>query len=722
MTRNRKKKQGVKTPKGKNAFSDSVLGVFTTNPFKIFNYKQVAAKLGITGKAGKDMVMVILLELFESGSIREVRPGRFKLDESYVEARQVKKYITGIVDMKQTGKAYVANDEGGEDIYIAPNNTFRALHGDHVKVFLFPQRKGRKTEGQIVEILKRAKEQYVGRVEISKHFGFLIPDSPTMPVDIFIPKSDLKDARNGQKAVARITEWPEHSKNPFGVITDVLGEPGDHNVEMQSILVEFDFPLDFPPDVKKEAASIPKEIAEKELKSRRDFRDVFTLTIDPADAKDYDDALSLKILDNGNYEVGVHIADVSYYVPEMGKIDQEAFRRGTSVYLVDRVVPMLPEELSNDLCSLRPNEDKLCYGIVFELDKDAVIKKEWIGKTVIHSKRRYNYEEVQEIIEKGTGDNPREIMILHELATKLREERFRKGSINFETQEVKFILDEKGKPIGVYIKEQKESNKLIEDFMLLANRRIAEKIGSVVQNEKPKTFVYRIHDVPNQEKLEQFSNFLRKLGYKLATGNRKSLAQSFNSLFKQIEGRGEQNMIEAIAIRTMAKAVYSTVNIGHYGLGFRYYTHFTSPIRRYPDLMVHRLLTRYLNKGNSVNQEEYEDKCQHSSDMERKAVEAERASVKLKQAEYLLDKIGQEFEGLISGVSKWGIFVELMESKCEGMVRLRDLYDDFYYLDEENYQVIGQRNNRQYKLGDKVRVRVKKIDLSKKEMDFEMID
>jgi ribonuclease R len=419
--------------------------------------------------------------------------------------------------------------------------------------------------------------------------------------------------------------------------------------------------------------------------------------------------------------VGVHIADVSFYIKPGGLIDQEAFERGTSVYLVDRTIPMLPEKLSNDLCSLRPKEDKLCYAAVFELNSEAEIVQEWFGRTIINSDRRFNYEEVQQIIETNEGEFRDEIMLLHGLATKLRDDRFKKGSINFESQEVKFILDEKGKPTGVYIKEQKESNWLIEDFMLLANRRVAENIGKVKANQKAKTFVYRIHDTPNLEKLTNFAQFLSRLGYKLNIDNRKGLASSFNKLFREIEGRGEQNMIETIAIRTMAKAIYSTVNIGHYGLGFKFYTHFTSPIRRYPDLMVHRLLDRYLSGGANVGQEEYEKKCEHSSDMERKATEAERESVKYKQAEYLLDKIGQEFYGLISGVSKWGIYVELVGSKCEGMVRLRDLDDDFYFLDEENYQVIGQRYGHQYKLGDQVKVKVKRIDLSRKEMDFQMV-
>ena len=719
MTKHTKKKRSRGR---KNLLRDNILSLFIADPLRLFNYKQISSKLAIKDKAGRDLVSTILAELLIEESIGEIRPGKYKLNaDRAFEQKDLSGTITGTVDMKNTGKAYIIPEDDSDDIFIAPNNTYHALHGDTVKVQLFPKRKDRKPEGRIIEILQRAKEQYVGIIEISKKFAFLIPDSRNMPVDIFIPVENLKGARNGQKVVGRITDWPEHSKNPFGKITDVLGKPGDHNVEMQSILAEHDFPLSFPKNVEKEAEAIPWKIPAEEYKKRKDFRNIWTITIDPDDAKDFDDAISLKKLKSGNWELGVHIADVSYYVKPGSLIDEEAYRRATSVYLVDRVIPMLPEKLSNNVCSLRANEDKVCYSAIFELDQNVNVIGQWFGRTVINSNRRFNYEEVQKIIEEGKGEFAEEIGVLHQLASKLRDERFENGSINFATQEVKFKLDEDGTPISVSIKEQKESNMLVEDFMLLANKKVAEFIGKKKGQQKPKTFIYRVHDTPSPEKLNTFIEFLGKLGYHLKINSQENLAKSFNDLFKQIAGKGEENMIETIAIRTMAKAEYSTENIGHYGLAFRHYSHFTSPIRRYPDLMVHRLLDYYLGGGSSVSNGVYEDKCIHCSLMERSAIQAERDSIKYKQAEFLLDKIGQEFEGLISGVSKWGIYVEIIGNKCEGMVRLQDLDDDFYYLDEDNYQVIGSRNRQQYKLGDQVTIRVKKIDLSKKQMDFDIV-
>jgi ribonuclease R len=717
MARKRKKKTKKRED---NSFSKTVLNVFIENPFRGYNFRQLSHALGITDKASKNLVKEILLSLENEGSIVAMNRGKYKLNPSVLNSGVVKNVITGTVDMKQTGKAYILSEDMGEDVFIAANNTNRALNGDLVKVRLFPKRKGKKMEGRIIQVLERKRQHFVGVIERSGKYAFLVPDATNIPVDFYIPQGNMLKAKNGEKAIVRLTDWPEHSKNPFGEVVEVLGKPGEHDVEMRSILADTGFFVGFPKNVEKQAREISRDITRKDLEGRRDFRKTFTCTVDPEDAKDFDDALSLKKLSNGNWEVGVHIADVSHYVKPDSQIDKEAFKRGTSVYLVDRVVPMLPEVLSNELCSLKPNQDKLCYAAVFELDDHARVLNEWFGRTVIHSDRRYNYEEVQNVIEGGQDPFRDKLITLHKLASKLREVRFQKGAIAFTSQEVKFRLDEDGKPVEAFIKEQTDANRLIEDFMLLANRKVAEKIGRRHGRQQPRTFVYRVHDMPNPEKLNTFAEFLKKLGYRIQTESQKGISASLNELFKEIKGKGEENMIEAIAIRTMAKAEYSTENIGHYGLAFKFYTHFTSPIRRYPDLMVHRLLEHYLSGGSSVSSAEYDEKCEHTSEMERKALEAERASVKYKQAEFLLDKVGEEFNGLISGVSKWGIYVELEGNKCEGMISLRLLDDDFYYLDEDNYKVMGAQFGKEYKLGDPIRIRVQKIDLAKKQMDFEL--
>ena len=708
----------------KNSYVKSLLKIFAKTPFDALNYKQVASRMGAFDKGSRKMIADTILSLAEEKILIEERKGKYKIDPKYINDDLLpQNYVVGTIDMKQTGKAYVIpNNDTMDDIMISANNTRHALHGDTVKVLLFPARRMHKQEGQVVEIIQRAKTRFVGRIQLQSHFAFLIPDNRSMAVDIFIPLDNLNNAKNGDKALVEMTEWPKHLNNPVGKVVQVLGKPGDNNVEMQSILAEFDFPLSFPKEVEKAADKISMDIPEEEIAKRKDFRSITTFTIDPADAKDFDDALSIRKLDNGNYEIGVHIADVSHYVIENGAIDHEAYNRGTSVYLVDRTIPMLPERLCNGVCSLRPNEDKLCFSAVFEMNNDAVVINKWFGKTVINSDRRFSYEEAQAVIETGEGELKEEILKLNSLATILREQRYKNGAINFDTKEVKFILDENAKPIGVYTKESKEANFLIEEFMLLANRSVAEHIGKVKERKKTKTFVYRVHDEPNPEKLGTFVQFVAKLGYKIKTTSRKTLADSFNKLFVDIEGKGEQNMIDSIAIRTMSKAYYSTDNIGHYGLGFPYYTHFTSPIRRYPDLMVHRLLYSYLNNASSANIEFCEEQCKHSSLMERKAAEAERTSVKYKQAEFLSDKIGQEFPALISGVSKWGIYAEIEENKCEGMISLGSLQDDYYYLDEDNYQVIGRRYGRQYKLGDSIRIKVLRVDMEKKQMDFALIE
>ncbi len=691
-----------------------IITIFDKNPTQTFNYKQISQVFGFKDISNKKLVTIILEELTNQGKLREIKRGSFKLNSS-------KSLIEGTIDMTSRGAAYLIVPDAEVDVYISPTNTNTALHGDKVKVNVFYSKTSKKPEGEVIEIVERAKTEFVGILEKSKNFAFVVTSDQRMPVDIFIANDKQKGANNGDKVVARITEWPKDKKNPFGIIVDVLGKPGEHNTEMHAILAEFGLPYRFPEKVEQDAAKLHIEIDVNEIKKRRDFRAITTFTIDPADAKDFDDALSIKKLDNGNWEIGVHIADVSHYVTPGTLLDKEALQRATSVYLVDRVVPMLPEVLSNNACSLRPQETKLCFSAVFELTEKAEIKNEWFGRTVIFSDRRFSYEEAQERIETKTGDFADEILQMDKLAKLLRKERFKQGAIAFDRIEVKFNLDKDGNPIGIFFKESKDSNKLIEEFMLLANKRVAEFVGKPTKNKKTKTFVYRIHDEPNQEKLLTFSNFIKKFGYNLSL-NQAEVAKSMNSLLEEVKGKSEENLIEQLAIRTMAKASYSTNNIGHYGLSFSYYSHFTSPIRRYPDIIAHRLLQHYLDGGPSVNQAEIEEQCKQSSKMELVAAEAERASIKYKQVEFLQDKIGEEYDGVISGVSEWGIYVEIMSGMCEGMVKLRDMDDDMYSFDPDNYQAIGRKHGKTYRMGDEVRIMIKRADLTKKQLDFEVVN
>jgi ribonuclease R len=692
-----------------------VSDVFEKNNNQPLNYKQVSAKLNLNDQESRETILEILKEGKSSAIFLEPEKGKFKL-------KDLQNFIIGRVDMTADGSAYIVpDDEFEKDVFVAPKKLRNALHGDTVKAYVFAKKNGRKNDGEVVEIIKRAKSDFTGVIKISERFAFVIADDKKMLHDIFVPLTDILGARNGQRVLVSLTDWPEGAKNPIGTVKHVLGDQGENNTEMNAILAQYGFPLSFPPQVEKEANAIPEEIPANEISKRRDFREILTFTIDPADAKDFDDAISYRKLPNGNHEVGVHIADVSHYVIQGTDLDKEAYSRATSVYLVDRVIPMLPERLSNGVCSLRPNEDKLCFAAVFELDEHANIESEWYGRTVIHSNRRFSYEEAQEVIENKVGDYATEILKLNELAYILRDRKFKNGAISFESTEVKFKLDESGKPIGVYVKERKDAHKLIEDYMLLANRKVAEFVAKKQKGEKKLTFVYRVHDSPNMETLNTFATFASRFGYKINTKSDKEIAKSLNHLMADVEGKKEQNILTSLAIRSMAKAIYTTKKTSHYGLAFEYYTHFTSPIRRYPDVMAHRLLQTYLDGGKSADAEFYEVASAHSSAMEKRAAEAERASIKYKQAEYLEDNIGTEYKGIISGVTEWGMYVEIEENKCEGMIRLRDISDDFYVLDEKNYCIIGQRKKKKYQLGDEVMIRVKKVDLSKRQIDFTLI-
>ncbi len=649
-----------------------------------------------------------------------VREGRLVLTHDNLYKTRMKGVeITGVIDMTGSGFAYLESDASEVDIFIPPHALNHALHGDTVKVFM--RQTARRPEGEVTEILQRARTEFVGVLRKMKYHGYVTPDSRHMHIDITIPADQLGGAQDGQKVLVSITDWPANAKQPVGKIVDVLGNPGENNAEMHAILAEYGLPYKFDPAVEKAAEKVGDDVA-KELPLRRDFREITTLTIDPKDAKDFDDALSLLRLPNGHYEVGVHIADVTHYVTPDSTIDKEAVSRATSVYLVDRTVPMLPERLSNGLCSLRPREDKLCFSAVFEMDEQANIVSRWFGKTVIMSDHRFNYEEVQDIIDSGRGNYSDEILTLHTLAQQLRRERFQNGSVGFERAEARFDIDKNGKPIGVYFREDTPSHQLIEEFMLLANRSVAEHIGKPAGKSKPKTFVYRIHEDPNEQKLQNLSHVAQQLGYKVNFGKGKKISRELNNLLDEVRGGKAQNLLETLALRCMAKARYSTKNVGHYGLAFEYYTHFTSPIRRYPDMMVHRLLERYLNDGKSASAEDYEQLCKHSSEMEGLAAEAERASIKYKMAEYMQDKIGGEYEGVISGVTDRGIYVEISENKIEGMVLLRTLKDDYFYFDEDNYRVVGRRTGKTYTLGDAVRIKVDRVNMEKKQLDYLMME
>lgn len=708
------KKKFIKEKRNKKetgGMYNSLMSLLEEMAGNAYSVPQLVKKLGLKKKTLIEDLYKLLDSLEEEGAVEKLSSGQYK-------SSRKSKSVTGIVDHVNPRFAYVATgEEGKKDIYIRTQDLGSALHGDTVAVALSGRKTGESPEGKVTEIVKRSRSRFVGKIELSRNFGFVVPDFKKVYQDFFIHTENLNGAKTDDKVLFEVTKWADGDKSPEAKVVEILGKSGENEAEIHSIMAEFDLPFRFPENVLKESEKITEDITKEEIKKRWDFRDVLTFTIDPEDAKDFDDALSFKKLDSGMYEIGVHIADVTHYVKPGNILDDDAFDRATSVYLVDRTVPMLPERLSNGLCSLRPNEDKLTFAAVFEMDSKGKVSKEWYGRTIIHSDHRFSYEQAQEVIETGKGKFAEELKILNQLHHILRKERFKKGAVNFETTEVKFKLDAKGKPLAVIPKVRKDAHKLIEEFMLLANKGVATFIFKHKKGEEKNTFVYRTHDLPNPEKLQTFSEFAKQFGHKLQIEDA-AVSRSLNKLMDEIEGKPEQNVLQSLAVRAMAKAKYTTEAKGHFGLAFDHYTHFTSPIRRYPDMMVHRLLQHYLDNGKSVSKKEFEDKCVHSSEREKRAADAERASIKYKQVEFMSMAEDKVYNGIITGVTDFGVFVEIAETKCEGMARLADMKDDFYEFDEKNYRIIGRRRKKIYRLGDEIKVRVKKTDVDRRMIDL----
>ena len=746
-----KNKQGARRL-NKQQLGEQLMQLFQARPNDIIDIKTIFRELHLNTHPAKLLCMDVLDDLLMDDYIIEAAQMRYQLASKST-------VMEGTFKRKHNGKNTFLPDDGGEPILVAERNSLHAMDGDRVKIQMMARRRGHVREAQVTAILQRADKSFVGRLSVRKDFAFLLTEDRTLSNDIFIPKAQLKGGKDGDKVIVKIIEWPEGSKNPIGKVVEVLGKSGENETEMHAILAEFGLPYSYPKAVEEAANRIDATITPQDYEEREDYRDRVTFTIDPRDAKDFDDALSFKTVSTNSgktlYEIGVHIADVSHYVQEGSLIDKEAIKRATSVYLVDRTIPMLPERLCNFICSLRPDEEKLCYSVIFEMNEKAEVKRWHLAHTVIKSDRRFTYEEVQALLEerheaseedyKQPGDHAplpgaefegdkahglrpteefaTELITLNRLAKLLRQRRFAAGAVDFERPEVRFDIDEKGHPIGTYYKVSKDANKLIEEFMLLANRTVAESVGRVPKGKKAKVLPYRIHEQPDQDKLMNLSQFVTKFGHKLkVTGSKQDISKNLNRLLHEVHGQKEENLVEMVALRAMMKAKYSTINIGHYGLAFDYYTHFTSPIRRYPDMMVHRLLTRYAEGGRSANQEKYEALCEQSSDMEQTAALAERASIKYKQVEFMADKLGEEFDGIISGINEFGLYVELTDSKCEGMVPLRDLDDDYYEFDERNYALVGRRHHHRYTLGDAVKVKVARANLDKKQLDFALVE